>query len=68
MFKFAGKAMETIKRKIFLLHSELSDALFSASRAEEESQSKTKEAKDLEVRERDLMKAIASKENDLDQV
>ncbi len=53
--------METIKKKILLLHSDLSDALFSAGRAQEQSEAKTKEAKDLEVRERDLMKAIATK-------
>ena len=58
--------MDTIRGKIYALHSELSEALFSATRAEEKSTSKSALAKELEVKQRDLMKAIANKENDLD--
>ena len=48
--------METIKKKIFLLHSELSDALSSAGKAEEKSTELTGRAKEMEIKQRDLMK------------
>lgn len=60
--------METIRSKIYLLHNELSQALFSASSAEEKSSKTTSLAKELEIKQRDLMKKIANKENDLDKM
>ena len=58
--------METIKKKIFGLHHELADALSMANKAQETSEANTTLAKELEVKQRDLMKAIANKENDYD--
>lgn len=60
--------MDTIRSKIYALHSELSEALFKATRAEQTSSLSTEEAKQLEVKQRDLLKKIANKENDLDKV
>eukprot|EP00095_Tigriopus_kingsejongensis_P009996 maker-scaffold368_size193847-snap-gene-0.31 protein:Tk09996 transcript:maker-scaffold368_size193847-snap-gene-0.31-mRNA-1 annotation:"tropomyosin- isoforms 33 34" len=60
--------MDTIRSKIYLLHNELSQALFSASRAEDTSSTTVSLAKGLEVKQRDLMKSIANKENDLDKM
>ena len=60
--------MNTIRTKIYALHAELSEALFSASKAQESSEKLTDAAKDLELKQRELMKKIGNKENDLDQV
>ena len=53
--------MDTIRGKIYALHSELSEALFSSKKAEEESEVNTQKAKELEVQLRTLHKNIANK-------
>ena len=53
--------MDTIRGKIYALHSELSEALFSSKKAEEDSEEKSGRAKELEVKQRELMKGIANK-------
>ena len=60
--------MNTIRTKIYALHAELSEALFSASKAQEASEQMTDSAKELEIKQRELLKKIGNKENDLDQV
>ena len=53
--------MDTIRCKIYTLHQELSEALFSSKKAEEESEVTSSAAKELELTQRNLMKAIANK-------
>ncbi len=48
------------------IHHELVEALTSAATAEESSNESTGQARHLEIKQRDLMKAISAKENELD--
>jgi hypothetical protein len=53
--------METIKKKILALHSDLAEAITSAASASDRSDELTTKAKELEIKQRDLMKTIANK-------